>query len=110
MAHKRTDGREWQWVSEVPPEIQGERRELLEMIFAHTTRKGASWAGPSPRTWKFTFPDSGGYSTVVEVRQDQISPMRVAGILSGEAFMTERLEAEVLEVLRRIVRVKAGAA
>lgn len=105
---RRNDNREWHWASEVPAEIQGERRELLEMVFAHTSRKGASWAGPSPRTWRFTFPDSGGWSSVVDLRQDQITPMRVAEILSGEAFAADRLNREVMEVLRRIAPVEAG--
>ncbi|KKB80816.1 hypothetical protein VW35_00990 [Devosia soli] len=95
--------REWHVVDAVPEEITGVRRELLEMLLLSTTRKTAQWSGPSPRRWKFVFPDSGGWSTVEEIRQDQITPSRVAAILSGEAFAAEKYEAEVLNVLRRLV-------
>lgn len=95
--------REWHVVDVIPEEITGVRRELLEMLLRSATRKTAQWSGPSPRRWRFIFPDSGGYSTVEEIRQDQITPSRVAAILSGEAFSSDRYETEVLNVLRRMV-------
>ena len=95
--------RVWNTVTEIPPEITGVRRELLEMLLSATTRKVAQWSGPSPRRWKFVFPDSGGWSTVEEIRQDQVTPSRIANILSGEAFSSERYESEVLRVLRMMI-------
>jgi hypothetical protein len=103
MSRVKTDTREWTWLNEVPPEIQGERRELMEMLFRSAVRGMGAWTGKSPRTWKFAFDDSGGWQTIVEVRQDQITPSRVASILSGEAFSPAKYEAEVLAILRRLV-------
>lgn len=87
----------WTPVHEVPEAIQGERRELIEMLMKPST--GAERAG---RWWRFTYPDSGGWRTVHEIRQDRINPMEVARILSGEAFTSHAIEHEMLLVLRRL--------
>lgn len=89
--------REWHAVTELPEAIEGERRELLVMLM-----KPACAVGRSGRDWRFTYPDSGGWHTVHEIRQDRIKPFEVARILCGEAFTSHELEAEMLGVLRRL--------
>jgi hypothetical protein len=77
---------EWVNTASVPEEITGERRELIELVMRYCISNEAEYRGPSPRTWRFTFADTGGWRTVREIRQDCITPTSVLNLLHGEAF------------------------